>query len=616
MKKLLSIAIFLLSSVFLSAQVNIMPKPVKAESKEGTFIINAKTKILYPKKDAELERIANILSQTIHERTGINPKIEAATKFSAKNAVIVNKNSALGENDVYQLNVTNDQILLEGNTPKSVFYGLQTLRQLLPHEKGEYAVNAISVTDYPRFEWRGMLLDVCRHMFSVEYIKSIIDEMAYYKLNKLHWHLTEDQGWRIEIKKYPRLTEIAAWRNGTQYGPNRQKDVDNVRYGGYYTQEQIKDIVAYAADRYIDVIPEIEMPGHSVAAITAYNHLACGDVSFETGKPFEVRKVWGVSKDLLCAGNEDVYTFLEDVLTEVIDLFPYEYIHIGGDEAPHDAWEKCPKCQQKIKDEGLKNEAELQSYLIRRIEKFLDTKGRKLIGWEEIMQGGLSPKASITSWLGTQSGIKAAQMGHKAIMCPYSHLYLDGYNASPDIEPLAIGYYAPLEKTYNFEPVDPKLKEHEIPYIMGVQGNLWTEFISNEYILEYMLYPRICALSEIGWSPKEAKNWEDFKTRLKAEMLRFQRENINYRVPFPEAPSHIFIKPGETLTINNSWGIGEIRYTTDGSEPTMQSALYTEPIKPATKTMVRSAVFLPNGERSNIFNTIVREKSERENYMK
>ncbi|MDL2282501.1 family 20 glycosylhydrolase [Parabacteroides sp. OttesenSCG-928-G06] len=608
----------LLLPLWLHAQVNIIPKPLMAEKNGNTFVIDTKTKILYPRKNAELQRQAEILSQTVEKLTGVALKTATFSKLPAKNAIVLNTNAAIATDnaDTYTLEVAPQFILLEGSTAKAVFYGLQTLQQLLPQEKGTFAVEGVSITDYPRFEWRGMLLDVCRYMFSMDHIKRTIDEMAYYKLNKLHWHLTEDQGWRIEIKKYPKLQEIAAYRNGTQYGPNRANDVDDVRYGGYYTQEQIKEIVAYAAERYIEVIPEIEMPGHSVAAITAYNHLACNEVSIETGKPFEVRQRWGVSKDLLCAGKEEVFTFLEDVLMEVMDLFPSEYIHVGGDEAPHDAWKTCPHCQQRIKAEGLKDEAELQSYFIRRMEKFINSKGKKLIGWEEIMQGGLTPNATVMSWLGTQSGVKAAKMGHQVIMCPYSHMYMDAYNGSPDIEPLAIGYNTPFPKMYSFEPVHPSLTKEEERFILGVQGNLWAEFISNEDVFQYMLYPRICALSEIAWSPKEAKNWNDFQGRLSHEMLRFLREDINYRIPTPEAPTSVFLHPGQTLTINNSWGLGEIRYTTDGTEPTANSTLYTGPFAPKLKTIVRSAVFMPNGKRSNIWNTIIREKSPRENFVK
>lgn len=607
-------SLFLISfmcSFAINAKVHILPVPVSMNEKSDVFVIDQKTKILYTDKDAEMKRVAEMLAETIKKQLGLDLKTEALRRQKPDNVIILSldNKSTVDNDEAYNLSMDSKVVKLSAKAPQGIFYGIQTLRQLAISAE----MPCVDIDDYPRFEWRGMHFDVCRYISSMDHLKHIIDEMAYYKLNKFHWHLTEDQGWRIEIKKYPRLAEVAAWRNGTQYGSNRSKDVDDVHYGGYYTQDQIKEIIAYAQDRFIEVIPEIEMPGHSVAAITAYNHLACNDKSFETGKPFEVRKTWGVSKDLLCAGQDETYQFLEDVLTEVAELFPSKYLHIGGDEAPHDVWTQCPKCQKRMKDNGLKSESELQSYLIRHIDKFLTSKGKRLIGWEEIMQGGLSENAVVMSWLGTASGVKAAQLGHEVIMCPYAFMYLDGYQASPDIEPQAIGYFVPLEKTYSFEPEHPDLTDAQRPFIKGVQGNVWTEFISNRQTYDYMVYPRLCAVSEIAWSPKESKNWANFKDRLISEMGRFERENIGYRIPTPEGPASVFLKDGETFELKNTWGIGDIRYTLDGKEPTTDSPLYTGPISPKPGMVVRSSVFLPNGRNSSVWNTVVKEKSIKQN---
>ncbi len=610
---LCALAALLLSGALAAAQPLLVPKPVSAHYNDARFTADAQTRILYPAKDAELQRLAGLLGDAIASQCGLRLRVEPLKNKKTDNSIRLQlgQDAGLGE-EGYSIDVEANTVLLTAPTARGLFYGIQTVRQFFPYEPAsQVSIRGTSIRDYPRFEWRGMLLDGCRHLISVDYIKWVLDEMAYHKLNKLHWHLTDDQGWRIEIKKYPKLTEIGAWRNGTQYGPDRRNDVDTLRYGGFYTQEQIKEVVAYAASRNIEVIPEIEMPGHSVAAITAYNYLACGTHSFETGGPFEVRKTWGVSKDLLCAGNEQVYAFLQDVLTEVMVLFPSKYIHVGGDEAPHDAWKQCPKCQQRINAEGLHDEMGLQHYLVRRIERFLTDHNKEMIGWEEIMGGDLAPTSVVMSWLGTSSGVRAAKRGARAIMCPYEHLYYDGYQASPAIEPLAVGYDLPLEKAYRFEPYHPSLTEQEQPLIMGVQANMWTEFISTSEQFEYLLYPRVCAVSEIAWSPRGTKDWEQFKALLGQQMKRWHAAGIRYRIPVPEAPAYLFVSEGDSLKIANSWAAGEIRYTTDGTEPTPASPLYTAPIAPPAGSVVRSAVFLPDGRRSSVWNTLVRAREDR-----
>jgi hexosaminidase len=367
-----------------------------------------------------------------------------------------------------------------------------------------------------------MHLDVGRHLFSVEFIKKYIDALAMLKFNTFHWHLTEDQGWRIEIKKYPKLNTIAAYRDSTLAGhyTDRPRKYDKTRYGGYYTQEQVKDIVNYALEREITIIPEIEMPGHSKAAIAAYPELGC------TGENVNVATLWGVFEDIYCS-KEETFNFLEDVIDEVAELFPGEYIHIGGDEAPKTNWEKCKNCQSVIKRENLKDEHELQSYFITRMEKYINSKGKKIIGWDEILEGGLAPNATVMSWRGTSGGIKAANMKHDVIMTPNATCYLDHYQSKDTNEPLAIGGYTPLEEIFNYEPIPEELDSESSKYIIGAQGNVWTEYMSTSEYVEYMVFPRIFALSEVVWS-KNKSNFEEFTSRVTSFFDRLDKLNINY----------------------------------------------------------------------------------------
>jgi len=361
-------------------------------------------------------------------------------------------------------------------------------------------------------------------MFPIAYIKRYIDMIALHKMNRFHWHLTEDQGWRIEISKYPRLTEIGAFRKETLigHGGRRPFEFDGKRYGGFYTKEEVKEIVEYARTKFITVIPEIEMPGHAMAALASYPELGC------TGGPYEVQTRWGVFEDVYCAGKEETFTFLENVLTEVMELFPSEYIHVGGDECPKTQWEKCPLCQQRIKEEGLKNEHELQSYFIQRIEKFVLSKGKKIIGWDEILEGGLAPEATVMSWRGTTGGIEAAKQKHDVIMTPYTYVYLDYYQCEPQGEPLAIGGYLPIEKVYSYNPMPEELTPEEQKHILGVQGNLWSEYLSTPEHMEYMAYPRMFAVAESGWTPDRLKDFEDFLARFEILKKRYDNVGINY----------------------------------------------------------------------------------------
>ena len=439
-------------------------------------------------------------------------------------AIIFSYNLAIAD-EAYTLSVNyKDGVRIEAGSPAGFFYAIQTLKQLLPVEvftgvraskKTKWTIAPMKIQDRPRFAYRGMHLDCARHFFSIDEVKKYIDVMAMFKMNRFHWHLTEDQGWRIEIKKYPRLTEVGAWRDGTCIGKDFDSS-DGIRYGGYYTQEQMKEVVAYAAERGITVIPELDLPGHMLAALASYPELGC------TGGPYAVWQRWGITNDILCAGNEKVYEFLEDVLSEICDIFPSEYIHIGGDECflseLDDPWDKCPKCIAKMEELGIERGPQekhyLQNYVTARMQSFLQSMGRKIIGWDEILEGELAPGATVMSWRGTSGGIKAAAKGFDAIMTPYDYLYFDYYQTRErDKEPLAIGGFLPLETVYGYDPLDGITAGAE-KHILGVQANLWTEYITSDAYLEYMLLPRMCALSELQWTPKENKSWDRFNASL------------------------------------------------------------------------------------------------------
>lgn len=599
MKKLFVVCLCLLPAALMAqTRLSIIPLPKTVQENKGSFNLNSSTIITY--NQPGLQKLAAFAQSAINEASAVNPAVSGVSAVQKKKNIFLQLDASLKTNaEGYVLDVTPSGISIKANAENGLFYGLQTLVQLIPVQ-GTKNIPAVYIEDEPRFSWRGMMMDVCRHKWSVDFIKKFIDQLAYHKLNKFHWHLTEDQGWRIEIKKYPKLQEIAAYRNGTQYAPNRSKDVDTIRYGGYYTQEQIKEVVAYAASRYVEVIPEIEMPGHSVAAITAYPCLACNENSFETGGLHEVRKVWGVSKDIYCAGNDTVFAFLQDVLREVMPLFPSRYIHIGGDEAPHDAWAKCPKCQKRIKDEGLKNEAELQSWFIRRMEKFINANGKRIIGWEEIMEGGLTPTATVHSWLGTQSGLKASQMGNDVIMSPYSHLYFDGYQAEPGIEPLAMGYvFTPLDTVYAFEPRHPQMSDKDAAHLLGAQANIWTEFITTESDFQYKVFPRLDALAELTWTPKEKKNFAGFQNRLQTQLKRYDVKNINYRIPTPQIQYSPAADSTATIRLKNVAVNGVIRYEIDKEKVTDVSPIYKKEITLEKGAVLRFATFTNNGRQSS-----------------
>ena len=509
----------------------IIPAPVSLVESGGDFVFSDKSRIIVTKLTDETRLAADFLAGLVGNPSDLEVAIEEGDK-AKKDCVFMSIDTTVGNNEGYILDIRPKRITIKAGSASGLFYAIQTIRQLLPaevekHEKVEnisLSVPACIIKDEPRFAYRGMHLDVGRHMFPVEYIKRYIDMMALHKMNRFHWHLTEDQGWRIEIKKYPRLTEVGAFRKETivGHGGTKPAEFDGKPYGGFYTQDEVRDIVRYARARFVTIIPEIEMPGHALAALASYPELSC------TGGPFEVATKWGVFNDVYCAGKEQTFHFLEDVLSEVIDLFPGEYIHIGGDECPKTRWEKCPFCQKRIRDEGLKNENELQSYFIKRIEKFLISRNRKLIGWDEILEGGLAPEATVMSWRGIAGGIEAARQGHDVIMTPGDYMYLDHYQADPVDQPLAIGGYLPLERVYSYDPLPAELTVDEQKYILGLQGNLWTEYIPTPEQMEYMAYPRMFAVAETGWTPDRLKDFEDFLARFEVLRKRYDETGINY----------------------------------------------------------------------------------------
>jgi len=580
---------------------NIIPNPVNYEAGKGYFKVTASTMIVISPNSKELSKIADLLNEKLRiERNTSNSNSKTTSQRHNTITLKLSASNELG-NEGYKLMVDKKAITITANTGKGVFYGVQTLLQLLPAEIEEadptggptkWKVPACSIVDYPRFEYRGMHLDVCRHLFPVDFIKKYIDLLATYKINNFHWHLTDDQGWRLEIKKYPLLTEIGSQRSSTPIGRNTRDD--NTAYGGFYTQAEAIEIVDYAAKRYVNIIPEIEMPGHAVAALASYPALSC------TGGPFEVLTKWGVSENIFCAGNENVYNFLEDVLSEVMDIFPSRYIHIGGDEAPKTRWEACPLCQQKIRDESLKDAQELQSYFIRRIEKFLNQNGRQIIGWDEILEGGLAPGATVMSWRGTEGGITAARMGHDVIMTPGTPCYFDHYQGPPAAEPLAIGGYNPLISVYNFEPIPPELDSIEASHILGSQGNLWTEYIPTSEQLEYMAFPRALALAEVNWSSRENRNWGDFSTRLNHHFDRLRKRNVN----FSESSYNVDISTVYDSS-SNEWLVklstdipdARIRYSAESKENSDLNEKYHQPFL-LTETANIKAELEINGERS------------------
>lgn len=512
--------------------INVIPTPVSLVQNEGSFKLSKNT--AFSVSTPEAKTVAEYFAAQMNLATGY--QITVSDK-AGSNGITLVIDGALDVNDEgYTLDVTPQSVTVKAKTPQGLFYGMQTFMQLLPAEIESQAVVSgiawtapcVTVKDEPRFEYRGIMLDPCRHFIPVENVKKHLDVLALFKINRMHWHLTDDQGWRIEIKKYPELTRVGSVRGETLIGHHHtSSEYDKTPHGGYYTQKQIREIVKYAADRYVTVIPEIELPGHAVAALTSYPWLGC------KGEGYEVRRRWGISKEVFCPGKETTFEFLQNVFAEVLELFPSEFIHIGGDECPKDSWKQCPLCQERIRTEGLKDEFELQSYTVRRMEKWLREHGRKIIGWDEILEGGVSPTATVMSWRGSKGGIAAAKAGNHVIMAPNVHCYLDYYQTkTPTKEPMAIGGYVPMRKVYELDPYD-QLTPGERAYILGVQGNLWTEYIATFPHLKHMLLPRLAAIAEVGWS-YDRKDFDDFKHRMNSLRKCYDAAGLNYATYFFE----------------------------------------------------------------------------------
>jgi hexosaminidase len=545
MKRIIHLLVLLYPAFINAQQINIIPQPAEMKPGSGHFTINSATVLVVV--NGVDNSTADFFNGYLQSFYGLKLKKTNAAKanyiqFTTLETLVPGKDGA------HTLNVSGTEVTVSGETASGTFYGMQTLIQLLPTsnlatKNKNLQIPQLTITDYPRFGYRGMHLDCGRHFWPVSFVKKYIDYLALYKFNTFHWHLTEDQGWRIEIKKYPKLTAVGGWRNGTILGRYPGTGNDGKKYGGYYTQEQVKEIVKYATDRFITVIPEIEMPGHSSAAIAAYPELSCfpneptikyfpkqckwnGDSS---GK--QVQQAWGVFDDVFCAGEENTFRFIQDVMDEVLALFPSTYIHIGGDECPKENWKRCNRCQQRIKDLKLKDEHELQSYFIQRVEKYLNSKGRILIGWDEILEGGLAPNAVVMSWRGEQGGIDAAKQNHDVIMTPGNPVYFD-HSQTENEDSVTIGGYNPIEKVYAYEPVPKELNAEQSKHVLGAQANMWTEYMKNTKKVEYMLFPRISALSEVLWSPKEKKNWDDFQKRLMLQFKRYELWKVNYSKAF------------------------------------------------------------------------------------
>ena len=584
MKRFFSIAIILTALVSCSVPaereaVSVIPQPQHMRIDEGSFAITRSVPLYLDELTPEMERIAAFLNERLATAAGFTLKVEEADLRNTDKPGIWFLNAGM-PSEHYYLQVLPKRILIEYGDGAGAFYALQTLLQLLPTEifadhrvRGvRWEVPCCDIEDAPRFAYRGMHLDCCLHFFELDFLKRYIDIMALHKVNRFHWHLTEDQGWRLEIKKYPLLTEKGQWRKETVIGSLKSGIYDGIPHGGFYSQDEVRELVQYAAERYVTIIPEIEMPGHALAAIACYPELSCG-----LEDHYETATKWGVFKQVFCP-KEETFKFLEDVMDEVFELFPSKLVHIGGDECPKASWKKCPHCQALIRKLGLKDEFELQSWFVTRMEKYINSKGHEIIGWDEILQGGLAPNAKVMSWLGEEGGIKAAQQHHEVVMAPYPKYYLDYWQADPDSEPLAMGGPTLLRTMYEYEPVPAVLTPEEARYIIGVEGCVWTEYMPTPARVEYMAWPRMCAIAESGWS-NVAKDWDGFTRRLEHHLQRLDNLHVGYCHAFwnPFIELHPDTKYDKVATITVDAPDAEIHYTLDGTEPTMDSPRYELP---------------------------------------
>lgn len=581
-----------------SAQDNrilpLIPAPVQWQALAGKCRLGTETRIAV--QHDSLQPVANLLRQYLAELQG------------SKNAAVAGEpaiirlriNKAVGNSsEAYSLKIRERELIIEAGGLQGLGWGVQSLRQLWQPASDGYWLPALDIKDEPRFAYRGMALDVSRHFFPVSFIRQYIDLLALYKFNTFHWHLTDDQGWRIEIKSLPRLQEVAAWRSGTLIGHKKELPhrFDDKRYGGYYTQSEIKDIVAYAQQRGITVIPEIEMPGHALAALAAYPQLGC------TGGPYETARFWGIFDDVFCAGNDSVFAFLQQVLDEVMILFPSPYIHIGGDECVKDKWKACMRCRQRMQKEGLTNEEELQSYFIKRIEAFVRSRGRHIIGWDEILEGGLPPDALVMSWRGEAGGVAAAAQGHPVIMTPETHLYFDYYQSMDMAEPLASGGFNPLHKVYSYDPLS-RMDSVSRRWVSGVEGQAWSEYYYSEQQAWYMLYPRILALAEVAWTNPARKNYAAFLQRVPVQLNLLAAKGIYGNSAFESI--QLVSKPatgGRAVSLQSEWPGARIHYTLDGSVPTLQSPLYTQSVVFTATATLRAGLWPPQSDTAISFLT-------------
>ena len=594
-----------------AANYQVIPIPQEiVMAANGEFALNNNVKIIYPEGNEAMQRNAQYLAGYLKKATGKVYQIETGTE--GKGNILLQVVSDVEKPEAYQLKVNAEGVVISGASEAGVFYGIQTLRKSIPVlENSTPVLSYVEISDAPRFDYRGAHFDVSRHFFTVEEVKSFIDMMALHNMNRLHWHITDDQGWRIEIKKYPLLTEIGSQRKETVIGHN-SGEYDGKPYGGFYTQEEAREIVAYAAERYITVVPEIDLPGHMQAALAAYPQLGC------TGGPYDVWTIWGVSDNVLCAGNDSVLTFIDDVLAEIIDIFPSEYIHIGGDECPKVKWKSCSKCQARIKALGIKSddkhskEEYLQSFIINHGEKFLNAHGRQMIGWDETLEGGLAPNATVMSWRGEGGGIEAAKQHHDVIMTPNTYLYFDYYQTKDtENEPMAIGGYLPLERVYSYEPMPRSLTQEEQKYIVGVQANHWTEYIPTFSQLQYMALPRWAALCEIQWSQADKKDYQNFLTRLPQLISLYQTEGYNYA-------KHVFDVTAD-FQANAETGVVEVRmktiddapihYTLDGTEPTSASPVADSVLSIKENCILQAVAVRPSGNSRIFSEKVVFSKS-------
>ncbi len=587
--------------------INVIPVPVSLTQNEGVFKVGKN--MAFQASTPEAKTVAEFFASKLNLATGY--QVTVGDKEVSNGISLIIDESLDVNNEGYTLDVTANGATVKAKTPQGLFYGMQTFMQLLPAEVESpvvvsgiaWTAPCVSVKDEPRFGYRGFMLDPCRHFIPVENVKKQIDVLSLFKINRMHWHLTDDQGWRIEIKKYPKLTEVGA----------KRIEGEGTEYGGFYTQEEIKEVVKYAADRFVTVIPELELPGHEMAAIAGYPELSC------KGEQSTPRIIWGVEDIVMCAGKEETFKFLEDVIDEIAPLFPSEYFHIGGDECPKISWKQCPLCQKRIKEEGLKGdkqhsaEERLQSYFVQRMEKYLSGKyGKKIIGWDEILEGGLAPSATVMSWRGEAGGIAAANMDHDVIMTPGSGgMYLDQYQGDSKIEPVTIGGYATIEKVYSYNPIpDTLVATGKAQHILGVQCNNWSEYMYNTDLMEYRMYPRALAVAEIGWSPLTRKDYKDFERRLDNALVRLDAHNINYYIPQPEQPNGstnlVAFTDKASLAFKTTRPV-KVVYTIDGTEPTAESTVYSAPIEFTESGVLKIRSVLPSGKMSKT-RTITVEK--------